>query len=125
MKISLTLDLTKINKNKIVERSYQNKAGLVQTVKDYKVDVVELQPDKQKVLRTNDTWELVKTHLVFEQQTKEEKAQNVRSTIVGEGTTIRDITPQSEFGTFEKPKSTMTSPGVNGEPPIDLNDIGF
>lgn len=126
MKISLNLDLTKINKAKITDRSFQTKDGTLHNAKEYRLDVVELQPDKQKVLKTGDTWELVKSHLVFEQQSKDEKTQNVRSTIIGEGTTIRDIVPKEEdvqFGSFDKPKSTMTSPGVNGEPAIDTSEI--
>ena len=82
-KISISLNLSKIDKDKIVERTYKNKQGEEVKEKLYKFDLVE--SSNQTVVATGDTWVLKKTHFGVEQQTKEEKAQKVKPNYVAEG----------------------------------------
>src|ERR1035437_8123423 len=82
-KISISLNLSKIDKNKIIERVYKNKAGEEVKEKLYKFDLIE--STHQTVVATGDTWILKKTHFGVEQQSKEEKAQKVKPSYVAEG----------------------------------------
>jgi uncharacterized membrane-anchored protein len=82
-KITISLDVSKISKDKIVERTYKNKEGEDVKQKVYKFDVIEL--NQQKVIASGDTWKMLKTHFCVEQQTKEEKEAKVPQIFVGEG----------------------------------------
>lgn len=88
MKISITIDLTKIDKTKIVNREFTNKAGEKITAKDLKLDIVPLK--EPKILKEGDTWQLVKTHFVSMSQTKQERESNTKSTIIGDGVQLQD-----------------------------------
>jgi hypothetical protein len=99
--MKIKLDLTKIDKSKIVERSYTNREGKNVVVKELSLETVALkapQPilnkDKQPVEGT--TWKLMKTHFVCHEQTKEEKEQRVQSIIVGEGVSFVDRVAQGD-----------------------------
>lgn len=63
-KISVTIDVDKIDKSKITSRTYKNKDGQDVTVREYKMDVVELK--EPKYITEGDTWKLFKTHFVCE-----------------------------------------------------------
>ena len=93
-KISITIDLSKINKDKIVTRTYTNKDGQEVTVKDYKMDVIE--GKEAKVIKTGATWELVKTHFVAESPTKEEREAKTKTPILGDGVQFRDLQQSAE-----------------------------
>lgn len=82
-KISLTIDVSKINKDKIVERKFKNKEGEEVIVKDYKIDVVELKAPK--FIKAGDTWEMFKTHFVVESKENREEKDN----FIGEGISFR------------------------------------
>ena len=82
-KINVTLDVSKINKDKIVERKYKNKNGEDVVEKNYKIEVVPVK--EKKVVTSGPNWVLVKTHYVAEVQTKEEKANKVKMRYVGNG----------------------------------------
>jgi hypothetical protein len=87
-KINITLDVSKINKSKIIERNFKKADGEIIVTKDYKIEVV---PTKQiKVIAQGDTWILEKTHFVVEGQTKQERLDKVKPVYVGEGFTMRD-----------------------------------
>ncbi len=86
-KVSITLDLSKINKTKITERSYANKAGETKVVKDYKVELIPVK--EPKIVTQGQDWVMEKTHFVVESQTKEEKANKVPTVYVGEGFSFR------------------------------------
>lgn len=82
-KISVTLDLTKIDKSKITERKYTDKAGVEHTAKEYKIDVVPLKAEK---FVTEGSWgKMFKTHFVAQAQTKEEREARANSVFVGDG----------------------------------------
>lgn len=98
MKISLTIDVSKIDKTKIKERNFINKGGVEVTSKDYKIDVIPLK--EPKVIKEGDTWRMVKTHFVAEPQTKEERDNGQPSNIIGDGIVFEDkntnIPPQAK-----------------------------
>lgn len=84
-KISITVDLTKIDKSKIIERKYENKNGEMVTVKEYRMEVVPVREENQKLIKTGPNWKMVKTHFVADTQTKEERESGKKSTIFGDG----------------------------------------
>ena len=92
MKISITLDVSKIDKTKIKERTFINKGGVEVTAKDYKLDVVPLK--EKKIIKEGDNWILYKTHFVAEPQTKEERDNGQPSNIIGDGVVFEDKIPQ-------------------------------
>lgn len=123
-KISITLDVSKINKAKIVDRKYTNKAGVEVVQKQYKIEVV---PTKEvKVIAQGDTWVMKKTHFVVEAQTKEERAGKAPSVYVGEGFTFEEkgngvlnapVQKQSSLDNFD----TIEYPDED----INVDDIPF
>lgn len=90
-KISITIDVSKINKDKIVERVYTNGKGEKVVAKEYKMDIVPL--NHVKVLKTGDGWVMKKTHFVTESKTKEEIANKVDDNFLGEGIVFESSKP--------------------------------
>lgn len=87
-RINITIDLSKIDKSRIITRTFTNKEGQEVTVKEYKLEVVpSLTP---KTIKEGDTWTMVKTHFVVEGQTKEERQAKKKSTILGDGIVFRN-----------------------------------
>lgn len=95
-RINIAIDVSKVNKNKFVERRYFDKENREITVRELKLEIVPLK--ERKLLSSGDTWELYKTHFVAYPQTKEEKDKKQKSTIIGDGT---QFVPKVE-------KSTLT-----------------
>lgn len=91
-KISVTLDLSKINKDRIVSRTFTNKEGVEVTVKEYKIDVIPLR--EPKFIKQGEGWNLLKTHFVVEGQTKEERQAKTKSIYIGEGMQFVDTSTQ-------------------------------
>lgn len=82
-KISVTLDLSKIDKSKIVDRKYTDKAGVEHVAKEYKIDVVPLKAEK---FVTEGSWgKMFKTHFVAQAQTKAEREAQAPSVFIGDG----------------------------------------
>lgn len=97
-KITLTIDVNKIDKSRIKERTYTNKAGEEVTVKEYTLEAVPLkQPRALKKadgsLIAGDTWQLMETHFACEAQTKEERQNNKETVYIGKGTQLMDKNP--------------------------------
>lgn len=82
-KISVTIDLNKLDKTRIQERTYTNGQGQEVVVREYKLDVVPLK--EKKKIKDGDTWSLVKSHFVCDAPTKEERESKTNTTIVGDG----------------------------------------
>lgn len=82
-KVSITLDLSKIDKTRILPRSYKTKDGEEQTAKEYKVELIELKEPKQ--IAQGDWGKMIKTHFVVQTQTKEEREAKAPSVYIGEG----------------------------------------
>lgn len=84
----MTIDVTKIPKEKIVERHFTNSQGHEVIAKDLKLEVVPLR--EEKIIKQGDTWKMVKTHFVSLTQTKEEKAGKIKGVIIGDGIVFRN-----------------------------------
>lgn len=82
MTILLNIDVNKIDKNRLVERTFKGKEG-EQTVKEMKLSVVPLK--ESRVVTSGPTWRLEKTHFVTQTPTKEEQANKTRLPIIGDG----------------------------------------
>lgn len=82
-KINLTINLSALDKSKIIERKYKNKEGQEVTVKEYKADLVELLAPQ--FVTEGDTWTMNKTHFLADPQTKQERDMKVKSNFIGEG----------------------------------------
>lgn len=82
-KVSITIDLGKLDKSRINTRTYTNKEGEEVTVKEYRLDVVPLK--EKKTLKEGDGWKMVKTHFVADSPTKEERQNKTKTNFIGEG----------------------------------------
>lgn len=82
-KISITIDLGKLDKTRINNRTFTNKDGQEVTVKEYKLDVVPLK--EKKLIKEGDTWKMVKSHFVADSQTKEERENKTQTNFIGDG----------------------------------------
>ena len=89
-KLSIKVDVHKLDRSRFVERSYTNKDGVDVKVKEMSLDIVPLKEENEKVVYENETSQLVKTHFVTEQATKEERASKTNTSIVGEGLMWKD-----------------------------------
>lgn len=87
-KITITIDVSKIDKNKIISRTWTDKEGNSRTVKELKLDIVPLR--ETKLLKDGDTYMLYKTHFVAEQSTQAERDAKAKSKIIGEGTMFKN-----------------------------------
>jgi len=112
-KYSVTIDLSKINKSKIVENTFETKDGTKVTQKNYKMDVIIQDSNKHKVIKATDTYLLKKIGFVCEGQTKEERAQKAESNFIG------DVTAFDNIGGGE------TAPAYPSEGSFDVDSIPF
>ena len=95
-KINVTLDVSKISKDKIVSRTFKNRDGEEVTVKEYKVELIELKAPK--FVKEGEGWKMIKTHFVVEAQTKEERANKVDQNFIGDGFVFEEkSSPTNEF----------------------------
>ena len=99
-KLSITIDVSKIDKNKIISRTFQNKAGETITVKELKLDIVPLK--ETKLLKDGDTYQLYKTHFVAFPQTKEEREAKTPSVFLGEATMFTNKSKKEDEIQMEK-----------------------
>jgi len=118
-KITVNIDLTKIDKTRIVERKYTNAAGVEITAKEYKMDVVEVKPENFKTIASGDTWALVKKFFVADSPTKEERAAQTKTNFVGDGVVFVDLQPQD---TAQPPSQAPQAPTQAGTNPQDSQD---
>ena len=118
-KITVTVDLTKIDKTRIVERKYTNAAGVEITAKEYKMDVVEVKPENFKTIASGDTWTLVKKFFVADSPTKEERAAQTKTNFIGDGVVFVDLQPQD---TAQPPSQAPQAPTQAGTNPQDSQD---
>ena len=115
-KISLRIDLKKIDKNKAIPRVYTNQAGVEVTEFNYDVDVLPLR--QEKLIKEGDTWALWKVGFVSEKSTKNADGSYNNGNIIGESTEMR--TKQ----TSEPVSPSVTPKGYEGEV-ADTSDIPF
>lgn len=108
-KINLTIDVTKIDKTKIVERTYINKGGVEVTVKDLNLEVVPLK--EKKLIKTSDKGAVFKTHFVAHKSFKNEDGTYENGAIIGDGIS---------FEPTESAEENSSTPSVGDEPhPFD------
>ena len=105
-KISITLNVSKIDKSKIFERTYKDKDGNSVTEKLYKFDLIKVK--EPKFVAEGEGWRMIKTHFGAETQTREEREAKKTSNFVADGFT------------FEKKESVIDP--ITG---IDCADIAF
>ena len=105
-KVSITLDLTKIDKSLITERSYQNAAGETVVAKEYKMELVPLK--EKKLIKDGGSWQMFKTHFLAQPQTKEEREKKVPSVFLGDGITF---------------ENSETAPAASNAPAITEADV--
>ena len=106
-RINLTIDVSKIDKTKIIQRKYTKKDGTGVTTQDLKLDII---PKREpRLVKSGDTWEMWETHFVAEAQTKDEREQKVKSNIIGSGTMFK----------------TKVQEGVDTEPVDTPSDTPF
>lgn len=107
--ISIKIDVSKIDKSKIISRTFKNKAGENVTVKELALDIVPLK--ETKLLKDAETYQLYKTHFVAVQRTKEEKAAKMNSKIIGEGTIFKNKETKSD-AKVEFPEAEINSDDI-------------
>ncbi len=81
-KIIIKIDLLKINKSKIEDRTYTTDAGVEVKQKLYSMELI---PTMRKVIKEFDKATLVKKYFVAEAQTKEEREKQTKTPILGDG----------------------------------------
>jgi hypothetical protein len=87
-KITISIDVTKIDKSKIVDRKYTNKEGKEVLQRLYKLDIIPVKDER--MVKDGGTWKIVKTHFVAESQTPEERKTKTKGIIIGDGVVIRN-----------------------------------
>lgn len=87
-KISLNIDVDKLDKKRFEVRSFKTKAGETVSVREMKLEVVPLK--EVKTLSSGDTWELRKVGFVCEAPTRAERESKTKTSIVGDATQFID-----------------------------------
>jgi hypothetical protein len=107
-KLTIKIDVTKIDKSKIISRTFKTKAGETVTVKELVLDVVPLK--ETKLLKDGDTYQLYQTHFVAEQQTKEEREAKTKSKIIGNATMFKnkEVKKVEESETLDYPQDEIS-----------------
>lgn len=85
-KITITLDVNKIPKDKIVERRYFDRENKEVAVKELKLDIIQLK--EPKTIKEGADWIMKKTHFVAIPQSKEEREEGKKGIILGDGITF-------------------------------------
>mgnify|MGYP006317356507 CR=1 len=80
-KYSFTIDVTKIPKEKIIARTYQNKAGVDVTVKEVEFEAVI---NKEELITSGDSWQLYKVGFVTFKGKKLENGEYSKEPIFGD-----------------------------------------
>lgn len=83
-KIKVILDAAKLRQC-IQNRTYKNREGQEVQVQEVVVELIELNPDKQKVIYEHEKFTNVKTHFAVKPQTQEERLAKADSVFVGDG----------------------------------------
>jgi hypothetical protein len=85
-KIKLAIDVTKLDKTQIKERTYKNKDGQEVTAKDLNLELVALK--EKKFIKQGDNWVMFKTHFIAHPSTKRDDGTYENGAIVGDGITF-------------------------------------
>lgn len=93
-KLKLKIDVTKIPREKIIERHYTNKVGHEVVVKEVSFEAVP--KSEPKMIKEGDTWQLWETHFITIEQTKEEREQKLKGIIVGNAVMFKERKVEAE-----------------------------
>lgn len=107
-KINGTIDLSKIDKSRIVKRTYTTKDGTEMTAMDYKFEVVPLK--QESFIKEGQGWKMFKTHFLAQAQTKEEREAKKDTVFIGDGIRFDfDDSPKEDTATPPDDKLDDTS----------------
>lgn len=106
-KISIKLNKDLLDTYKFSTREYKNKDGELVKVREYEIEVIL---KDNEVLKTGDTWELVKVGFVTGKGVKQEDGKYSKEPIFGNATEMRDK------------KEINNTPEVQGKG-IDMNEF--
>jgi hypothetical protein len=115
-KISITVDVKKLDKSRMVERTYKNKEGADVTVKDLKLDIIPLK--EPRFVTEGAGWKLMKVAFITETPTQEEREAKTKMNIVGDGV-------QFEYSDAPTPTFNKDSQGKAIKGQEEDFDIGF
>lgn len=122
MKISLEINLSALDKSKIVEKTYKNKEGQDVTEKIYKADLVELK--EKKFIAEGKDWIMKKTHFLADPQSKEEREKETKVNFIGSGFMFEkkeDVLEDNQ----EESQESRTSPSEDHPEGIDIESMPF
>lgn len=88
-KLTLRIDLTKIDKTTIVDRTYQKQDGTSVTEKNYKFELKPL--NEEKVVKSTDKYVLVKVAFLAEPSVKGADGKYINGTIIGDALEFRNV----------------------------------
>lgn len=109
-KLTLRLDLTKIDKTKITDRTYQKQDGTSVTEKNYNFELVPLK--EEKVVKTTDKYVLVKVAMLADKSIKGADGKYINGTVLGDALEFRNV---------EEVKPNVVPSGYNGEIEVDYS----
>lgn len=92
-KIFATIDLSKIDKNKVKVETYQKRDGTTATARRYQVEIIPLREPK-----AIGSGKMLKTHFIIQGQTKEERDAKTESVTLGDGLQFNDAVGQDDWG---------------------------
>lgn len=115
-KLSLRLNLAKIDKSKITPRSYTNQAGVEITEQNYDIEIIPLR--NEKLIKEGDTWSLWKTGFISEKAVKKADGTYDNGNVLG------DVTEMRSKKTSESVSPRVTPGGYTGEV-ANLDNIPF
>ena len=106
------IDVSKINKNNILERKFKNKAGELITVRELECEIKDVK--EEKVLHTTDKGkQLVKVGFISEKSFQDASGQWQNGTILGDVTEWRDsIKETSKTDDIEYPEDEINQEDI-------------
>lgn len=89
-KITIKLNIDKIDRSKIKSRSYKNKSGIDVTVREYEVEIIPIR--EEKVVHSTDKYDFVKIGFASDRSVKRPDGKWDDGTILGDAVEIRSKT---------------------------------
>lgn len=113
-KIIIKLDVSKIDKSKIIKKSFINREG--ETINKLELELELVPLNSPRMVKDADTYQILKTHFVAFPKTKEEKQNKTNSKIIGDGLMFKNKT---------EPKPKIEEDIMPESNEIDESDIPF
>lgn len=111
-KLTLRIDLTKIDKTKIVDRIYNKQDGTSVIEKNYKFELVPLK--EEKIVKSTDSYVLMKVAFLADPSVKNADGTKTNGNIIGDALEFRNV---------EEVKPNVVPSGYNGE--VATTDLDF